>query len=353
MKNNIFFILNGNNGASYICNTKNWQSIDESLKFYKARTLKSQVLKQGLKWYLLLNRFFFSHKFKDANSINTYLQQVSSTKTDFNIHDDCSILISPTNDKVIVNHHHSYFQKFAFGNSYQKVKKEASIYNLLPTTLTHFQVSRYFDAEVKPDEFMSFKLSNEGISTNKKELTINSLVPVLIEFFKGVPVTTCRVNDYIENLQKKLLQLTEGKYGAQEQVLEQIKSELGNVEFPQGLVHRDFKPWNLLHYKKPLLFDFEEAIVNGPPLEDLLNYLIDPIIRYRNASEVAKILFNNHNMKVFASYLKALDIKIEPQIFIHFYVIERMLFWHHNSDMLTTNKYKHLSDYLITQNNAL
>ena len=47
------------------------------------------------------------------------------------------------------------------------------------------------------------------------------------------------------------------------------------------MVHGDFKP-EYNKFKKPLIYDFEETIVNGLPLFDLFNYYISPTIEHEN-----------------------------------------------------------------------
>jgi hypothetical protein len=349
MKIKLFYILNGNNGATYILNTSSWKNIGTSLKFYRARTLKASILKKGLHWYLFFIGSLFQTNLKSDIEIKQYLQKVSATSTSFNINKDCSVLISPTNDKVIVHHHHEYFQKFAFGKSYHNVKKEADIYDLFTKNKKHFQTSNYYDVEDKKNELISFKLSNTNVLTSIEKTTVEGLTLALVAFFKTTDSEKCTVKTYVEHLQSELQQVQNVQTKTQVQVLETIKTNYGELEFPLGLVHRDFKPWNVISYSKPLIFDFEEAVIDGPPLEDLLNFHIDPIIRYKTIEEVYKIALNEVQILNYKNYLKGLNIVMDFKVFLHFYLINRILFWKNANEAETAMSYKKLSNHLILE----
>ena len=92
--------------------------------------------------------------------------------------------------------------------------------------------------------------------------------------------------DYIEGLLKRFHSLNLDAINGLPEYFTKIKNEFHTETIPLGLVHRDFKPWNTLLRDTVLIFDFEEAFIAGPPLEDLLNYYIDPIIRYQSAIQV-------------------------------------------------------------------
>ena len=345
----VFHILKGNHGATYIFNIKNWVSIQYSLKFYNATSIRARILKPAFQAYLFIKGKLFIHRFKSATDINLYLQQVSNTKTNFNLDDNCSVMVAPIQDKITVHHHNNYFQKFAFGNSYPKVQKEAQIYALFKKPLTHFQVSKYYDAIDNNNEILSFKLSNEHIDTKQANLTTDSLVSVLLEFFNTVPQQKYSVKSYVDTLIKDLQQIPNMPLKNQLQTLDDFNAKIGALEFPLGLVHRDFKPWNVLQYKKPLIFDFEEATATGVPLEDLLNFYIDPIINYQTPKQVVNVMLNEAYLNHYERYLNALDIAIPLRFFIHMYAIDRMVFWYQVNKLEISNKYRELSDYLIEQ----
>jgi len=345
MKNKLFLILQGNNGATYIANTKSWEAISCSLKFHTALTVKSKILKKGLHCLLFLKGIFGAGKLKSCIEIDQYLQNSLKSNYEFSIDENCSVLISPTKDKVIVHHHHQYFQKFAFGKSYANVKNEAVIYGLFNDDIKNFQVSKFFDSYDDSANFCFFKLSNAYIKSTKIKTT--DVVPALVEFFKLGSGKYCSVNTYINELLIKIEMLGKDQMTVQIQVLNELKNKYGKMEFPLGLVHRDFKPWNILNFEKPLLFDFEETIVDGLPLEDVFNFYIDPIIRYKTAKEVTERTLNNEHLLKYKNYLKGLDISINFNLFLHIYLIERMVFWIKGNEIETSNKYLNLSNYLI------
>ena len=289
MKQPCFYIAKGKHGATYILNSKNWESIRYSLNFYNANSIKAKLLKPAFHVYLFIRGQLFANTLKNATVINSFLQNNSKTYTCFNINNNCSVLVAPTQDKIIVHHHHQYFQKFAFRNSYSKVKKEARIYALFKRPLIHFQVSKYYDALDQNDEIMSFKLSNENIDTQEAKLRSDNLVTLLTEFFKTVPQKKSTIKTYVGNLKKELQKLPTKVIKNQLRILKDLQATSEASEFPLGLVHRDFKPWNIIHFNKPLIFDFEEALVDGLPLEDLLNYYIDPIIRFKKIKNVVSL----------------------------------------------------------------
>ena len=87
--NKIFYILEGNNGATYIFNTKNIDSVSSSVKFYKARTIKQKVMKNTLRLYLIIIGFissvFHFSTLKDKKEIEQYLSQLRDLAIDFEL----------------------------------------------------------------------------------------------------------------------------------------------------------------------------------------------------------------------------------------------------------------------------
>ena len=346
MKDTVFFVLKGNNGATYICNVKSWATLNHSLKFYKARTSRAKFLKFGLQVLLFVKGKLRLQALKTSNTVETYIQTIVKNKVGFNIDTRCSILISPTNDKVIVNHHNEYFQKFAFGKSYNNVKKESKIYNLFNKPIENFQISTYCDTHDTMDEMISFKLYNKHISNATGALTKEDLVPVLLEFFIISNQRNVTVKEYASSLQSKLQQSQHLQIESLLLTLEKIKTEFGELEFPLGLVHRDFKPWNIMSYSKPLIFDFEETIMDGIPLEDLLNFNIDPIIRYKTFEEILGLSLNVSKVIIYKNYLRKLNIGVNFDVFLHFYLMERFVFYSEINNIELSNKYLDLSTYL-------
>ena len=345
MSANLFYILEGNNGATYIYNTLSWRSLQFSLKFYNARTIKARILKQGLQCYLYILGLLFSQKLKSCKEINQYLQQVSKTNINFNLDDKCSILISSTKDKIIVHHHEDYFQKFAFSKSFFKVRNEAFIYKLFHDKIEYFQVSDFFDYKYDEENpFCSFKLSNSKvILENSKPL---NLVLPLIEFFKLTQGNSITVEAYVDTLLSRLNTELCNQLKTAIDGLVNLKNKYTHIYIPLGLVHRDFKLWNILHYEKPLIFDFEETIMDGPPMEDLFNYLIDPIIVNKTSEEVTNFIFNKLNINLYKFYLNELNLKVDFNLFLNIYLFNKILFLKANTKNNTLNKYIELYNHI-------
>ncbi|WP_139374895.1 phosphotransferase [Salegentibacter holothuriorum] len=344
-KHRVFLVMNGKNGATYIINASDRNSITESLKFYRALSLRSKILKVGLMISLMLKSRIFSTKFETAEEVQQFLQNLSSSKIKFGIDENCSVLVSPTRSKIIVNHHGNYFEKFAFGDSYIQVRNEANIYKLFSGQYNNFQVSNFYDLTNSFDEICSFKLSNVNVDVAGGPTF--SLVNSLSEFFNITENTKITVEKYIEDLVQRLNFSELQNLSLQDEELESIKQKYKTKKFPVGLVHRDFKPWNIIEYPKILIFDFEEAITNGPPMEDLLNFYLDPIIRYQSTKMVAEYLQSEELVNYQNAYLEKLNISIDSKVFIHFYLTERMLFWWNAGENQTSKAYLKLSDYLL------
>ena len=343
-----FFLFSGNNGATYIFNTSHWPAIKESLKFYKAFTLKGKIKKNILTCFLFAVVRFFPSYCKSIDDIKEYLKENVKSNIDFNLDTNSSVLISSTRDKVIVNHNGEYFHKFTFGKSFKKVQNESSIYKLLENS-KEFQIANLKDLKIdKQDSSCNFKLMNPPANTNNQLKGINNLLLILVEFFNsGTQKETIKLTKYIENLLKRIHYLHLDPKNYLTNYFAKIQKKMHGVTIPLGLVHRDFKPWNTLLRDKLLIFDFEEAITNGPPLEDLLNYYIDPVIRYQSSLKVYKIIFSKANRLKYKEYLRFLNININFEILIITYTIERIVFWTKVGDLDTAKYYRSLLKFII------
>jgi hypothetical protein len=339
--NKIFFIFNGRNGATYILNTKNWDTLTFSLKFYRANTLKSKLFKLGLKTLLFLNGKFSRFQLRTAPEVENFVQSIVKNRSVFNIENNCSILISPTQDKVIVNHHGKYFHKFAFEESFYNVKKEANVYRLFHKNIENFQVSCFYPENVDVlNNYCSFKLSNEKLTSTTCSKTGLELIPALAEFFLTVKGENIKVDAYLDKILHDL-EIEGLELGNSIQVIHTLKSEFGDFEFPIGLVHKDFKPWNIVPYEKPLIFDFEETVVDGPPLEDFLNYIVDPLL-HKEDRVISEAILKRDNIKSYSQYLDELNIHIHYKVFLLYYLINRILFWHKKGKIETSKKYQRI-----------
>lgn len=345
---NYFFLLTVNNGASYIFNTRHWSAIKESLKFYRAYTFKGKLQKSVLTFFLFVVGKFFPSIFKSKESVKIYLKENINADVDFNLDENSSVLISPTRDKVIVHHHSQYFHKFAFGKSFMKVQNESAIYKLLQNS-KEFQVASLLNLKI--DEELSscnFKLVNPLVNTNDQLQSIGDLSALLVEFFNSSPKKkTVQLTDYIEDLLKRLHSLNMEPIHNLSSYLVKIQKEYDTETISLGLVHRDFKPWNTLLRDTVLIFDFEEAITDGPPLEDVLNYYIDPVIRYQSTNLVYDSLYAKEKVMEYTFYLKLLKLTVPFEVLLFTYVLERIVFWTKEKELETAMHYKNLLSHIL------
>lgn len=343
-----FFILDGNNGATYILNLKNIDAIVHSLKFYKARTFKQKALKGIIKYYLYflgwINKLPIFYALKSANDIELYFKHLTNQVINFELDKNSSILISPTRDKIIIHHHKQYFHKFAFGDSYEQVKNEAKIYELLDKPFHYFEVSKFQDFIDHENNFCSFKLYN---SQKKVNLEID-ICYALVEMFNVTRQDEYLFSSFLDDLKSRWT-----KSGlvsdSIEGVFNIIRDSHEHLFISLGLVHRDFKPWNINDDQGLLIYDFEEAITDGLPLEDLFNYFIDPIVRYLPPSEVTKTIFSSTNVKEYKNYLVRLgvDSAFDFKVLLYCYLIERAIFWGNIGEKDTSDKYCALFEFIV------
>lgn len=338
MTERCFYILNGNNGSTYVINVRSFKSIRYSLEFYKAINIKAVIASEILAYWLCILGFLKVAKLKSKRQIEAYLANEINKKIDFKLDNKCSLFISTTRDKIIVNHHENYFQKFSFGNSYNNVKNEIKIYGLL-YSLKEFTISEIFDAKDK-GVYCSFKLKHPKLF-KKNNITPSSrfLSKILLEFFNKSSKEFVTWNSYVLSLKDKL----DKSYVFERNIIHKINNIANkNIKLKLGLVHRDFKPWNMLYGYPPLIYDFEETIINGPPLEDFFNFYIDPIIRYQAPREILQLINSKEIKKAAEHYINELGLEISLEYLLITYCLERMLFWESKMDVKTAKCYKKL-----------
>ena len=288
MKNLIcrnFYIYEGKNGGVYVLNIYNWSTLTLSLNFYKAINLRSRFLKFLFKVIIFIATKFKLIKLKTFDEVKVYINSCTPNNLEIDFNKSSSILISPTKDKVIVNNNF-FFQKYYFGKSFQKGNNDLNTYNLLKNIFLNFQISKCYDSKIHNNEIISFKLSNQHIDYTYGNLKTEKLVLILTEFFNISVQKKSSVKTLSENYKEALIKLSSKFYEKQFALLDQLSSKYGFLEISLGMVHGDFKPWNITNLKKPLIYDFEETIVNGLPLFDLFNYYISPTIEHEEPKKI-------------------------------------------------------------------
>ena len=207
-------------------------------------------------------------------------------------------------------------------------------------------MSKLFDlVNDSANKYCSFKL--ESLIKNKKYNDDVLIVSSMLEFFKTNQNQSIQFSQYIDRLLKLLEPLNLKNRNTIEDYSFKINTQYGNYHLPLGLVHRDFKPWNTVNNKKLLIFDFEETILNGPPLEDVFNFHIDPKIRYVTPESLYSFIISNKKTDSYKKYLNDLKIYISFEALLFTYTLERIIFWS-NADVSTTaNAYIRFLNYLV------
>lgn len=354
MQQKNFTILNGKNGATYILNTKSWSALACSLEFYKARSLNRRVLKLLLHVTLFLlsfvNRLIGFSRFKSVKDINQYIYALGCS-VDLLIDESCSVLISPTGDKIIVNHHNQYFHKFAFSGSYENVRREAEIYRLIAERAQHFSISRILDFVDDGGAVCSFKMQ-PPVYVKQNDLYSNELVLPLLEFFDFADGDSIDVLTLASQLNVHVNNVIPDKRAVISSVFDKLKS-YGHFELKLGLVHGDFKPWNIIAGSPVVFFDFEEATLDGLPLEDLFNYIIDPNVRYIPVEDIAGLVFNTVNTQAYEDYLQRLECGVSYSVLLYLYLLGRIQFWAEQGQVDVAERYLALLQFIDNSENAL
>ena len=278
--------------------------------------------------YVLFSKYFKKHLLLNKNEVISFLKENTLDSIDFKLDDQCSILISPTKDKIIIhNHTEEYFQKYAFGKSLDGVKNEAQIYSLFKSESKNFNTS-VLNSFFSNESYCQFRLTNNKLQTKNDDI-----IEVLVEFFKTETKEICFENFFNE----KYKNVTEELKFYFNDLLVQSKNK--NIKF--GLVHKDFKPWNVDEKSGPLIYDFEEATL-GLPLEDFLNYHIDPLVSSNNIEKIKFFLKSNLFRNKIEKYLNLLGIDLDLNFYIQYYLFERTYFWDKRSKLEISKKYLEL-----------
>ena len=201
-------LIRGNNGGLFFLSTHSWTAWRKSLEFYKGVTLKGRVKRMVLclAYHVLASNC-------SCEEMAERIETATGCRPD--VRDECSGIISPTGDKAVVHIHGKGYWKAATGASYPKVKGEVEIYRLL--------------SDKRPVKFGFsdlFEIHDDG-----KHISF---------FMKEEPNAFC---------------------GDIHKPIEAVLPALEEFHAVTGLVHGDFKPWNVRWRKdgRPQFFDFEVA----------------------------------------------------------------------------------------------
>lgn len=340
-----FTILNGRNGATYIVNLSSISTILSSLNFYQANSAKQRAIKLCIVLWLLVVRTVGKvlplSLLINKLQVKQYLADLGCPNA-YTITNTSSILLSPTRSKVIINQG-DYFHKIAFGNSYHNVANELSVYQLLNTKQQCFAHSNAYDYFDNGLDCCSFKMSAQQHKLNP-HFCIDDLVLPLVDLFRLSSHNQVSIGEVAKTLQTQLSN-TPFKEVFKDNHLSTIVP-CADTNVPSGLVHGDFKRWNMIASDPVFIFDFEEADFSGLPLEDLFNYIIDPIVRYQTPKQVAKQVFAKQNVAAYQRYLTALVINVEYIVLLYLYLLGRVAFWQRAGQVEAAIAYANLLIYI-------
>lgn len=325
---NNFFRVDGGNGASFFFPVGSYADWTQGLEFYRAVSGTAKLRKALLKLaYPVLKRRANMGQDEVAQYIVAELGVTEPPTLD----DHASAMISPTRDKALVHHHGRSFEKFATGNSLPGVAGELELYRRLAEWSPQvFSYSRLLDFSAD-EHIVRFEMAYAPGEFRDAPPALSSLIEPLTEFFR-LPGAAAR--SWAE------------LWGELAPELE-IPAKYREGETPVGLVHRDFKPWNVKSGEKPLFFDFESASMAGCPLEDFFNYYVEPRIRCMEIGKLAAAV-RSGIFPLAAELLRRLDIPdAEVGRYWHWYLCERIVFWRAQGQEEHALRFKGLYEHAI------
>lgn len=320
-----FLRIDGGNGASFFFSAASFADWKRSLEFYRAVSASAKLKKVLLKLASpVLKRRARLSAAEVAQAVAAELQLEEPPAVD--IH--ASAMISPTRDKALVHHHGRSFEKFATGNSLPGVRRELELYRRLAEwNPAEFAFSRLLGFS-ECESFVRFEMAYAEGDFRDAPPALSALVGPLAEFFALPGRTTRPWTELWNELAPEV----------------EIPAEYRDGETPVGLVHRDFKPWNVKSGEKPLFFDFESASFSGCPLEDLFNYHVEPRVRLAAAKLLASVrreLFPAAETLLRRSNIPAAEVGR----YWHWYLLERVSFWRAQGQFEHAARFKTLYEY--------
>lgn len=301
MENNCFFRVDGSNGATFFLSSASFADWKKSLGFYRGVSYLAAVKK-----FLLLAAYFVMKRKATlpASQVVAALRQILPESVVLMLDDHDSAMISPTRDKVIIHHHGRSFEKFAVGASCDGVARELDLYQLLESKKPqYFCFSPLLGGE-KGKDFVRLEMAYPPLQKGQ-----GGALPLeaFAEFFD-----LKRENDATWASCWERLRLPF-----------EVPATDREGTTPVGVVHYDFKPWNVNFGKLPQVFDFE-SVSFGLPLTDFFNYVVDPALHFGSVKECLRIL---REQKIWQSAQELLVMqKIAPEEvdrYWRWYLLER------------------------------
>lgn len=316
--NGQLIFISGRNGARFFLTANSWREWLRSLEFYRAVTLRAELKKLAMFLaYPLL-------KMRAALSADDVVRIVAEQlKAEIELPEvDCSAfsaMISPTGDKAVFHFHGCGYYKVAVGGSLSGVVGELTVYKLLADKrVQSFAFSAVSHALISADQVEFFMEYAPGKHFNTHPEAADLLTP-LQEFFaladkQLLPWKQCWENLALPELSGCL----------------PADFFLGNT--PVGLVHRDFKPWNVKSGAKPLFYDFESVCWSGCPMEDFFNYIVDPLLRQITPGQVVNAVLKDYRKTAGDMLSKYHLPESEFMRYWCWYLLERIAFWRQHGE---------------------
>ena len=238
MHSGYFLNIDGGNGATFFFSAASYAAWRKSLEFYRAvswRSTGKKLLLTGA--YPLLKRRATLSPADIAAAVGRELGLAELPV----IGSECSAMISPTRDKAIIHRHGFGYEKIAVGQSFAGIARELEIYRILARRRpTAFAYSRLGEEIQRSGEVHFFMHGADGRFSEQIPPVRELLLP-LAEFF--------RLNgNRILPWEKQWDSLAPDD----EKLTSRILREDRNGTTLVGLVHRDFKPWNVKRGAIPL-----------------------------------------------------------------------------------------------------
>lgn len=329
--------LDGANGASYFLNLHTPETWRKSLEFYRGVSFSACCKK----YFLTKSRPFWRlrNPMPPPAAAENIRQELGMQVVPL-LTENTSALISPTRDKLIVHLHGKSYEKNAFGNSLPGVRRELEVYRTIGGRKWNaFTVSRISESESTSAQ-VRLKMEYAEGRFDESVPRLDRIVHGLLEFFHAAG--TCRVpwNDKWEGLMQAAADLPE--------IRSRLEQQIPSGTTPLGLVHRDFKPWNVKNGDRLLFFDFEAADFQGCPLEDLLNYVLDPALNHHSPQDALKWCVEGELRDASNNYLRSLGIPESAfPDYLHWYLLERAIFWHSSGRKPLSQNFLGLYDLVI------